>query len=275
MEDNYSKVDRLVSIDVAAKFEALQDEVDLLKNEIKQTLVDLREFLMKDRTIFPQLPMQLANGASTPALRQKNPVAPPAALKEISATLPVNGNTVGTPPFRPSLEGLDTQMLSNFIAWLGSVKDMGLTLQQVTPYLEAYESSGYLQPVLLKVILRSMADVDQLTEVDPNRVFSSADYATCVGQLHRIICESSFIQEQFALEEISVAEYTTPLELISDDSELATQYESGIGLDPDSGAEVEFPTEGEIYSSPVSRGFNQDSDMIVNQESTMNQETNG
>ena len=72
MQEEVSKVDRLVSIDVAAKFEALQDEVDLLKNEIKQTLVDLREFLMKGQTIFPQLSMPPTNGTSTAVARQQN-----------------------------------------------------------------------------------------------------------------------------------------------------------------------------------------------------------
>ena len=49
-----SNVDKLVSIDVARKFEALQEEVDLLKHEVKQTLVDLRGFIMESRTILPQ-----------------------------------------------------------------------------------------------------------------------------------------------------------------------------------------------------------------------------
>ena len=41
-------------IDLEERFEALQDELNLLKNEIKQTLVDLREYIMKDRTITAQ-----------------------------------------------------------------------------------------------------------------------------------------------------------------------------------------------------------------------------
>ena len=41
------------STDLQDQLEALQDEVNLLKNEVKQTLVDLREFIMKDRTLLP------------------------------------------------------------------------------------------------------------------------------------------------------------------------------------------------------------------------------
>ena len=54
MVEQGTRVDRLVSIDVVERFEALQDEVDLLKSEIKQTLVDMREYMMKDRTVFSQ-----------------------------------------------------------------------------------------------------------------------------------------------------------------------------------------------------------------------------
>ena len=49
-----TKVDRLVSIDIAERFEALQDEVDLLKVEVKQTLVDLREFIIKGSPFSPR-----------------------------------------------------------------------------------------------------------------------------------------------------------------------------------------------------------------------------
>ena len=44
MQEEATNVAQLVSIDVAAKFEALQNEVDLVKNEIKQTLVTCGSF---------------------------------------------------------------------------------------------------------------------------------------------------------------------------------------------------------------------------------------
>ena len=41
--------------DLGEMFEALQDEVNLVKTEIKQTLVDLREFMAKEQTLCPQV----------------------------------------------------------------------------------------------------------------------------------------------------------------------------------------------------------------------------
>ena len=89
-----------------------------------------------------------------------------------------------------SATALDTEMLAKFIEWLGSVKRMGVALHQITPYIEAYEASGYLQPLMVKVILRSMADLDQLTPTATEEEFSTENYAECVGQLHQIICSS-------------------------------------------------------------------------------------
>ena len=181
---------QLVSIDVAAKFEALQNEVDLVKNEIKQTLVDLREFLMKNRTIFPQ--------AHAPM--------PPATLQTLAVEM-TGDMTPGPTPDASAITGgltslqahqtsgqsatfLDTEMLGKFIDWLGSVKRLGVSLHQITPYVEAYEASGYLHPLMVKVILRSMADLDQLKAIPHEQEFSTEDYAQCVGQLHQIICPS-------------------------------------------------------------------------------------
>ena len=39
--------------DLKVQLDILQDEVDLIKNQIKQNLVDLREYIMNRQTIFP------------------------------------------------------------------------------------------------------------------------------------------------------------------------------------------------------------------------------
>ena len=38
-----------------------------------------------------------------------------------------------------------------------------------------------------------MADLDQLSESEPDRIFSPEEYATSIGQLHKIICASSYL----------------------------------------------------------------------------------
>ena len=190
MEEEATRVEQPVSIEVSAKFEAIQDEVDLLKNEIKQTLVDLREFMMKGRTISRHAPVSTPDASSeSPAAvdlaRQPTPppdAPPPVAAVDLMTSAALQG-------FQMSSDGtkaLDTTMLGKIITWLGSVTQMGLSMQQITSYLQVYEASGYLQPTMVKVILQSMAGVDP-SAVPAAGNFSPDDYAACVGQLHEII----------------------------------------------------------------------------------------
>ncbi len=209
MAEQEGTVSRLVSIDIAERFEALQDEVDLIKIEIKQTLVDLREFIMKERTLFPQ-PSPTTNGSSAEDAPAHDGLRE--AVKSASAvqTAPSNGRSYG-PRVRPVIVEsqpvghLDPAMLGSIIRWFATVKDRGLSLQQITPYLEAYETSGYLNSEMVKLILKAVADLDQLKGVGPEGEFSPQDYSECIGQLHDIICPTDSAQNSPAVVEASSA----------------------------------------------------------------------
>ncbi len=188
-----TRVDRLVSINVAERFDALQDEVDLLKNEIKQTLVDLREHMMKGLTVFSQPEAEAQR-------RMPSPLPPRVVYTKEPPTAEAIAQVNNTPSLRhfalgSQTEGMDPVMLGNIICWLVTVKHMGLSLQQVTPFLEAYEASGYLPPIMLKVLLRSLADLDQMADTPPEGEFSPEHYADCIGQLHDIICAANIVEE--------------------------------------------------------------------------------
>lgn len=194
MLEQDTKADRLVSVDASERLEALQEEVDLLKNEIKQNLMDLREHVMKGRAVFAMPLPEPTRRPPAPAPMRPVPV------REISAKPEANGQRT-VPLERPhpvlpaSAEGLDPVMMGNIIAWLGTVKQMGLSLQQVTPYLEAYEAGGFLPPIMLKLLLRSLADLDQMAETPKDQQFLPDQYADCIGQLHGIICAGTFLSE--------------------------------------------------------------------------------
>ncbi|NQW22959.1 MAG: hypothetical protein HQ475_05885 [SAR202 cluster bacterium] len=194
MVEQGTRVDQLVSIDISERFEALQDEVDLLKNEIKQTLVDLREHMMKGRTVFSQPeaePQRRMPPTLPPRVVYTKEPPTPEAIAQVKGMPLVRHYAMGS----SHSDGMDPVMLGNIICWLGTVKKMGLSLQQVTPFLEAYEASGYLSPIMLKVLLRSLADLDQKTETPPEDEFSPEHYADCIGQLHDIICAANIMEE--------------------------------------------------------------------------------
>ena len=190
-----SNVDKLVSIDVARRFEALQEEVDLLKHEVKQTLVDLRGFIMESRTILPQASIK-ARLASPPILpddskletilAQSPPVTPVPQPKPAPNRLPREVEQVDR-GFEVS-DGLNTGMLGELINWLATVKRRGLSRHQITPYVEAYEKAGYLSPLMVKVILLSMADLDQRVEASPDNKLPPDQYFECVREFHEIVC---------------------------------------------------------------------------------------
>lgn len=197
MVEQETRVDRLVSIDVVERFEALQDEVDLMKNEIKQTLVDMREFMMRDRTVFSQSetePRRVTPSSLPPKVAYvKEPPAQTGTGRSI-VQKPIHSNRPLVPV--PQLEGMHPLMLGKIIQWLGTVQEKGLSLHQVTPFLEAYEDSGYLTPVMAKLLLRSLADLDNLTDSPSDEEFSPERYAECIGELHDILCAVYETEEQ-------------------------------------------------------------------------------
>lgn len=213
-----TKIDRLVSIDIAERFEALQDEVDLLKVEVKQTLVDLREFIMKGKSVFPTKP-------PPPTLHEVPPIeeSSPEPVEEtprpepVPYIMPIPEITMADEPLpsmpleaAPAVEAepvqasmpavanseMDAEMMARIVGWLGTIKSRGISLQQLTPYLEAYESAGYLSSLMVKVVIRSVADLDQATkDAEPVR-FSPRNYAECIGELHDIVCGNPSIEPE-------------------------------------------------------------------------------
>ena len=192
------------------RFEALQDEVNLLKNQIKQTLVDLREFMVKERTVAPQVPWVVQGAAAQPTGQDASAADQLPEGQQLSPSAQGVSNP-RVPGFRNpaphprDVQGqayttgaLDVSMLGNIIWWLGTVKRRGLSLQHISPFLEAYEMAGHLMPSTSKIILRSMADLDQLEEIPPDQPYSSQDYSECLRQLHDIICPPEYTDDSLA-----------------------------------------------------------------------------
>ena len=216
---------------IIERFEALEDELNVLKNEIKQNLVDLREFIMKDRTIFPDgvlvppramhveerhtedigdsreqsAPSQRVDlifpesGSTQPA--ETSQQATPS--QQVNLVMPKAGNAqtaaaqlVNQPVAPQSTYSVDATMMSNIIWWLGTVKQRGLTLQQVSPFLDAYETAGYLSPAMSKLIIRSMAELGAPNQAVHNDSFAPQEFADCLLQLNNIVCTPGYIVDR-------------------------------------------------------------------------------
>ena len=226
-QENISMVEQ--SSVLAERVEALEDELNVLKNEIKQNLVDLREFIMKERTIFPEevreppramrVEERRTESTGDSLVREVTSRAPiqrvdlvfpesgsvetPETRQQANLVMPKGGNAppadiqiVNQPMTQQGTYSVEATMMSNIIWWLGTVKQRGLTLQQVSPFLEAYEASGHLSPAMAKLIIRSMADLATPGQVQNNNSFAAQEFADCLLQLNNIICTPGYIVDR-------------------------------------------------------------------------------
>ena len=178
------------------RFDLLQDDVDLIKNQIKQNLVDLREFIMNSRTISagndqsrPGEKHGLTGGSLSDAVYS---VAE--HQKRLSGT--ENKSHINHYEVTGMAEDrhLDAGTVTNLIWWLGTIKRRGLSLRQLSKFLEAYETSGFLDhsmSKLVKVMIRSMEDVNEVVGTSVSGQGSPEEYADCLLQFSEIFCAAS------------------------------------------------------------------------------------
>ena len=190
--------------ELEAQIQTLQDEVDLLKTEIKQTLIDMRELVMKDSNIFARPSSSKVNTE----IRQ----IPPMVTEENSSetneyndefdiydstsesnqdsdsepeSITVHSVTEGSSLLNFQVESSQVtklmpksgDLVANLTVWLGTVKMRGVSLTQMLPFLEAYQNSGHLDSLSMRLIIKAMADLDILEPSHITQPFSSTDYA--------------------------------------------------------------------------------------------------
>lgn len=203
--------------ELEAQIQTLQDEVDLLKTEIKQTLIDMRELVMKDSNIFARPSSSKVNAE----IRQ----IPPMVTEENSSetneyndefdtdnsdtesnhdsdtepeSITVHSVTEGSSLLNFQVESSQVtklmpksgDLVANLTVWLGTVKMRGVSLTQMLPFLEAYQNSGHLDSLSMRLIVKAMADLDILEPSHITQPFSSTDYAQCLMELHEVIKNS-------------------------------------------------------------------------------------
>ena len=205
-DDDQSRSAQVLYRGVEERFEAVQDEVSLLKAEIQQTLIDLREFMMKGHAIaspsvFDSPQAQPSNGLNPEEEGQArlspqvSPAGPPAAQPDpgpdpalrYSATAPPNAP--GDPQGRYAM---DAVKMGHIIGWLGTVTSRGLSPKHLKPFLQSYEQSGHLTSTMAQLTYKSLEDLDGAQGGHPNQSFSPSEYAECLLELHEIICNPRY-----------------------------------------------------------------------------------
>ena len=200
--------------ELGERIESLEDEFNLLKTEVRQTLVDLKEFIMKGRTILPENPpitnrsplqetvtQEPRESPQTdeliPSLEAQPPDGEPETLMVSpepnpteSAEFQRTAGFISSVPAQagPAVAQPDATMMNNLIWWLGMAKRRGITLRQLSPFIEAYEMSGYMSPMIAKLIYRTMAEMESSNDASQTAAQMPQDFSEGLMQLNDIIC---------------------------------------------------------------------------------------
>jgi hypothetical protein len=196
------------------RLEALELEFNLLKTEIRQTLVDVKEFVMKGKSVNAERrPMIEAKpttiGTNMQSTNEEQYVDAYSVDQDVatdsdSVTIgesPVPTGWVASPQDRGKDSSLatsnknDSTMMKNIIWWLGTARRRGITLNQLSPFIEAYEMSGYMSPLVSKLIYKTMAQLaDEESATVSQRM--PQDFSDGLMQLNEIITTPNYDIQQ-------------------------------------------------------------------------------
>ncbi|MFL2803905.1 MAG: hypothetical protein ACJ0BB_03250 [Dehalococcoidia bacterium] len=161
------------------RVEALEGEVNLLKSEIRQILIDMRDIWLRKSDVISAPQIVQAAAAASPTISTSS--IPAAASKP----QPYFGNDSG---LDMSADQNNKGTLNDLLGWMGTSKEKGLTAARLFPILEAYENSGMISPLMAKFILKNMSMLDEMySSEDP---MSPSAYSGVVSELHKLVCIS-------------------------------------------------------------------------------------
>ena len=196
------------------RLEALELEFNLLKTEIRQTLIDVKEFVMKGKSVnSAQSPVIDDRPASINNDVQSINEEPSVGLSSIAQdvdtgpdpiTISESPASLAWTPLPPDMEKdnalapaniNDSTMMKNIIWWLGTARRRGITLNQLSPFIEAYEMSGYMSPLISKLIYKTMAQLaDEESSTAAQRM--PQDFSDGLMQLNEIITTPNYDIQQ-------------------------------------------------------------------------------
>jgi len=187
------------------RLESLELEFNLLKTEIRQTLIDVKEFVMKGRSVNPAQRPEPAR----PVVETPTPTPTPEVVADESPADFLSEEGINWEPSeRPAASAWDSipsekdtalapnnmndaTMMKNIIWWLGTARRRGITLGQLSPFIEAYEMSGYMSPLVSKLIYKTMAHLAD-EEASPSGQQMPQDFSDGLMQLNEIITVPGF-----------------------------------------------------------------------------------
>ena len=197
----------------------LEDELNLIKSEIHQTLVDMRDAMSKGQDILSVKKEAPAPKAQPQAAQQQednlSDVDEPTETDSIDEeeleedgveSLAIDSldhyseeDSIATLS-KPSPAAIDFKtnkaLVDDILSWIGTAKEKGFTAARLFPVMEAYETSGLMNPLMTKFLLKSMSMLDEIQDKKQPATLSPSDYAQCLSELHHLITGEEEYEEE-------------------------------------------------------------------------------
>ncbi|MFL2763833.1 MAG: hypothetical protein ACJ0A6_02335 [Dehalococcoidia bacterium] len=197
----------------------LEDELNLIKSEIHQTLVDMRDAMSKGQDILSVKKEAPAPKAQPQAAQQQednlSDVDEPTETDSIDEeeleedgveSLAIDSldhyseeDSIATLS-KPSPAAIDFKtnkaLMDDILSWIGTAKEKGFTAARLFPVMEAYETSGLMNPLMTKFLLKSMSMLDEIQDKKQPATLSPSDYAQCLSELHHLITGEEEYEEE-------------------------------------------------------------------------------
>ena len=177
------------------RIQALEDEVNLLKTEIRQVLIDMRDTWLKRSDVLSVGPVNMPVPVTSPADVSPQPVRPITDMSEGQARpaqipQPVARYSSLETGLDMSIDSSNKGIVNDLLQWMGDAKEKGLTAARLFPILEAYETSGMMSPLMAKFILKSMSMLDEIQTGEDAPAMSPSSYSESISDLHKLVCIS-------------------------------------------------------------------------------------
>ena len=197
----------------------LEDELNLIKSEIHQTLIDMRDAMSKGQDILSVKKEAPAPKAQPQAAQQQednlSDVDEPTETDSIDEeeleedgveSLAIDSldhyseeDSIATLS-KPSPAAIDFKtnkaLMDDILSWIGTAKEKGFTAARLFPVMEAYETSGLMNPLMTKFLLKSMSMLDEIQDKKQPATLSPSDYAQCLSELHHLITGEEEYEEE-------------------------------------------------------------------------------
>ena len=177
------------------RIQALEDEVNLLKTEIRQVLIDMRDTWLKRSDVLSLGPVNMPVPVISSTDVSPQPAQPIADVSGAQARptqipQPVAAYSSMETGLDMSIDSSNKGIVNDLLQWMGDAKEKGLTAARLFPILEAYETSGMMSPLMAKFILKSMSMLDEIQTGEDVPAMSPSSYSESISDLHKLVCIS-------------------------------------------------------------------------------------